>query len=46
MKTGYGSRGENRSRTEIKQKLVEAKFHIDMMENHGNWLFIKAINKM
>ncbi|MHA2247046.1 MAG: class I SAM-dependent methyltransferase [Candidatus Hodarchaeales archaeon] len=46
IRTGYGTRGKNRSIIEIKQKLVETKFHIEMTENHGKWFFIKAIKKL
>ena len=45
IRTGYGARGKNQNITEITQKLVEAKFHIEMTENHGKWFFIKAIKK-
>ena len=45
IKTGYGTSVKHRGTIEIKQKLVDAKFHIEMMENHGKWFFIKAIKK-
>ncbi|MFX1424479.1 MAG: class I SAM-dependent methyltransferase [Promethearchaeota archaeon] len=46
IKTGYGTKIKNRGIIEIKQKLVETKFHIELAENHGKWFFIKAIKKM
>jgi ubiquinone/menaquinone biosynthesis C-methylase UbiE len=45
VKTGYGTKAENRGITEITQKLIDAKFHIDKTENHGKWFFIKAIKQ-
>ncbi|MFX1283468.1 MAG: class I SAM-dependent methyltransferase [Promethearchaeota archaeon] len=46
IKTGYGSRGKNRSLAEIKKTLVETNFHIEITENHEKWFFIKAIKKI
>ena len=45
IKTGYGTRRKNQNIPEITQRLIEAKFHIELTENHGKWFFIKAIKK-
>jgi ubiquinone/menaquinone biosynthesis C-methylase UbiE len=45
INTGYGTRVRNRGIIEIKQKLVQTKFHIEIAENHEKWFFIKAIKK-
>jgi len=45
INTGYGTRVRNRDIIEIKQKLVQTKFHIEIAENHEKWFFIKAIKK-
>ncbi|MFX0124004.1 MAG: class I SAM-dependent methyltransferase [Candidatus Hodarchaeota archaeon] len=45
IKTGYGTKGSIRGVKEIKEKLLETKFHIEMVENHEKWFFIKAIKK-
>ncbi len=45
INTGYGTRVRNRDIIEIRQKLVKTKFHIEIVENHGEWFFIKAIKK-
>ncbi len=38
IRTGYGSRIKNRSLPEIKQKLRNAKFQVENIENHPKWL--------
>ncbi len=46
IKTGYGSRIKNRSLVETKQKLVDAKFHVEILENHMNWYFLRAVKRL
>jgi ubiquinone/menaquinone biosynthesis C-methylase UbiE len=46
VKTGYGTQIKNRSLVETKQKLEDAKFHIEIVENHEKWYFLKAIKSV
>jgi ubiquinone/menaquinone biosynthesis C-methylase UbiE len=43
INTGYGTRTKKRNLTEIKQKLVETNFQVEIAEDNEKWFFIKAI---
>lgn len=46
VKTGYGTQIKNRSLVETKQKLEDAKFHVEIVKNLKNWYFLKAIKNI
>ena len=43
IRTAYGSNIKTRSLSEIKQKLENARFQVDIQVNHQKWFFLKAV---
>ncbi len=43
IRTAYGSKIMKRSVTEIKQKLLNVKFQVEVIENQEKWFFLKAV---
>ncbi|MHA2073722.1 MAG: class I SAM-dependent methyltransferase [Candidatus Hodarchaeales archaeon] len=45
IRTAYGSRIKDRSLSEIKQNLRNAKFQFEVIETHPKWFFLKAVKE-